>query len=122
MIKKELTQKLFNATQDASGVPTISPEELLSQLKAAKIIDVRRPDEFVGELGHIDGAVLATLETDLTPYLEKLSKDENYVFVCRSGGRSGVACQLAASVGFQNIFNMQGGMIAWNEKRFPIAK
>lgn len=79
------------------------------------VIDVRGPDEFVGELGHIKGAQLVTLGIDLHNFFETAAKDKNYLFVCRSGGRSTQATLLAKSKGFTNVTNMAGGMIHWNE-------
>ncbi|MDB5038950.1 MAG: rhodanese-related sulfurtransferase [Bacteriovoracaceae bacterium] len=105
-----------------STIPEITPTELNKKLAQVKIIDVRRPDEFSGELGHIAGAILATLETDLDTYLFRLSKDETYVFVCRSGGRSAAATKLAISNGFLKVFNMTGGMLAWNLAGLSVVK
>lgn len=104
------------------GVPTITPQDLQNNLKGGKIIDVRRPDEFVGELGHVPGASLMTLESELESGLKSLPKDATYVFVCRSGGRSGNATQIAQSMGFKSVYNMKGGMLAWNEFGFSTEK
>lgn len=105
-----------------SPIQEILPTELKNKLTAFQIIDVRRPDEFVGDLGHIQGAILATLETDLETYLDKLPKAAPYVFVCKAGGRSGAAAQLAQRKGFQNISNLVGGMLAWNAAGLEIEK
>jgi hydroxyacylglutathione hydrolase len=103
-------------------LPEISPDNLSKTLSSYKLIDVRRPDEFVGELGHIEGASLATLETSLESHLTKLPKDASYVFVCKSGGRSSVATKLALSMGFKNVFNMTGGMLGWNQAGLQVKK
>lgn len=95
-------------------IPELKPQEVSARAKEFTLIDVRRPDEFTGELGHIAGAKLVTLETDLPHFLPTLSKDTTYVFVCRSGGRSGAATQLALDQGFTKVYNMAGGMLAWN--------
>jgi rhodanese-related sulfurtransferase len=92
----------------------ILPKDVSAKLSSVKIIDVRRPDEFTGELGHIPGATLVTLETDLETYLKNLPKNDAYVFVCKSGGRSGAATKLAFQMGLSNVANMVGGMMAWN--------
>ena len=104
------------------STPEISPTDLNKRLGEFKVIDVRRPEEFTGELGHIKGAILATLETDLETYLSKLSKDAAYVFVCKSGGRSGVATDLALKSGFSKVHNMIGGMLAWNAQGFEVTR
>lgn len=111
-----------SAVMGSEGVTDVSPEETLQKLSQVKIIDVRRPDEFTGELGHIQGARLATLQTDLPKVLESLDKDDTYVFVCRSGGRSTTATSLAQSMGFSSVYNMAGGMISWNRNALPVEK
>ena len=97
------------------GIWEVSPKEVWQQKKHVRLIDVRRPDEFTGELGHVEGAELVTLETEFVAALEKWNKNESIVFICRSGGRSAKATLYAQSKGFQDVYNMQGGMILWNE-------
>ncbi len=103
-------------------IPELTVQDVNTRLSELKLIDVRRPDEFTGELGHIKGAQLATLESDLESYLSTLSADQTYVFVCRSGGRSGVATKLAQDRGFKSVYNMSGGMLAWNKAGFEVSR
>ncbi|MBN8555085.1 MAG: rhodanese-like domain-containing protein [Deltaproteobacteria bacterium] len=110
----------FSKGMDAG--PELSVEQVKEKLGELKLIDVRRPDEFVGELGHIRGATLVTIETDLENYLDKLPKDATYAFVCRSGARSFTATQMALDKGFEKVFNMKGGMLAWNASGFEVEK
>lgn len=113
--------------QTVDGVPEISVEDLLNHLDEAKnkkirLIDVRRPEEYNGELGHIQGAELITLGPELTSFLENGDRAEEIVFVCRSGGRSGSATAESIGLGYKFTTNMAGGMIRWNEKKQPIVK
>jgi len=107
---------------NGDGVPEVSPESVRDQVGNLKLIDVRRPDEFKGELGHIAGSVLVTLGSELESYLESLNKSDTYVFVCRSGARSSTSTLMAQSLGFSKVFNMKGGMLRWNALGFPIEK
>ncbi|PIR23197.1 MAG: sulfurtransferase [Deltaproteobacteria bacterium CG11_big_fil_rev_8_21_14_0_20_45_16] len=107
---------------NGDGAPEVSPESVHDQVENIKLIDVRRPDEFTGELGHIEGSVLVTLGADLESYLESLNKSDTYVFVCRSGARSSTSTLMAQSLGFSKVFNMKGGMLRWNALGFPIEK
>jgi hydroxyacylglutathione hydrolase len=107
---------------NGEGVPEITCDDLFAHQTSVKMIDVRRPEEFTGELGHIEGSTLCTLETEFQATLNKLNKDDTYVFVCRSGMRSSRATAYALSLGFKNVYNLEGGMIAWNSKKLPIAK
>ena len=79
------------------------------------IIDVRRPDEFNDELGHIDGAQLMCLQDNFEFRVRQLDKEKKYLFVCRSGGRSARAARLAVAHGIQQVYNLEGGMLAWRK-------
>jgi len=107
---------------NADGVPEIRPDQLKENADNVFIVDVRRPEEFGGELGHITGAKLMTLETELQSKLGGLDKSQSYVFVCRSGRRSTKATLMAQELGFVDVYNMQGGMLRWNAMQFPVEK
>ena len=104
------------------GIPTLSPEDLHTKLGHIKVIDVRGSDEFNNELGHIPNAELATLGANLEQRLHLENRDQELVFVCRSGKRSGEATRLALSKDFENVYSLAGGMLRWNELKFPIEK
>jgi rhodanese-related sulfurtransferase len=106
-----------------NGVPTISVQQAFSALGQDYIfVDVRRAEEYVGELGHVDSARLATLGEELEKYLEELDKSKKIIFLCRSGMRSSTAATIALSLGFQEVYNTAGGMIAWNEHGYKVVK
>ncbi|WP_411954376.1 rhodanese-like domain-containing protein [Alkalibacillus sp. S2W] len=91
-------------------ITTDEVKELLDQDADVKVIDVRETDE-VAE-GHIPGA--KNIPLGLLEFREnELDKNEDYVMVCRSGGRSGKATQYLEESGY-NVKNMAGGMLAWD--------
>jgi hydroxyacylglutathione hydrolase len=100
------------------GVFDVDPKELSKKLSQVCLIDVRQPEEFTGELGHIPKAKILTLDT-LEDRLSEIPKDQTVVFVCRSGGRSARATSLAQSHGFTNVYNLKGGMLLWNDLHLP---
>jgi sulfur dioxygenase len=113
--------------QVVDGVPEVTCEDVLAhaeqvELKKIRLIDVRRPDEFNGEYGHIKGAELITLGPDLTNFLENGDRSEEIIFVCRSGGRSGTATTESINLGYKYTINMAGGMIRWTERKQPVEK
>lgn len=113
--------------QVVDGIPEISCEDLLRHLPEAQagriqLIDVRRPDEFNNELGHVAGARLVTLGPELTEFLKNGDRDQEIVFLCRSGGRSGSATAESIQLGYKKTINMVGGMIRWNEKKFSVER
>ncbi len=99
----------------------LDPKEIQTKSAQLTLIDVRRPDEYVGELGHIPGATLLTLD-QLPAKIETLPKDKTIVFVCRSGARSAQAASFALENGLSDVFNMRGGMLLWNENGFKVEK
>ena len=48
--------------------------------------------------------------------------DDNVVFYCEMGQRSAVACEFAASVGLEHVYNLEGGMTAWRQLGYPVEK
>jgi methyl-accepting chemotaxis protein/rhodanese-related sulfurtransferase len=98
-------------------VKNLTPSEAKSKLAMFdEIIDVRRPEEYNDNLGHIPKSRLSTLQTDFKSDVKKLDKNKSYLFVCRSGGRSTKAAQMAINHGITQVFNFDGGMLAWNGK------
>ena len=106
---------------DIPGITDIAPQELSEKATSVHMVDVRRADEFTGELGHIGGAKHLVLDT-LPETLDTLPKNEPIVFVCRSGGRSARATALAIEHGFTQVFNMKGGMLLWNSLGLPVER
>lgn len=113
-----LTSEILNAGS-VDGLPTVTPEDLYTKLGHVRVIDVRGEDEFNNELGHIPHAKLSTLGPQLEKTLNETRGDNEIIFVCRSGKRSGEATRIALSKGFEKVYNMQGGMLRWHELRYP---
>ncbi|HZH60353.1 MAG TPA: rhodanese-like domain-containing protein [Metabacillus sp.] len=84
-------------------------EKMLTQGQHLNIIDVREVEEL--EAGKIPGVIHIPLGL-IEFRMNKLDKTKEYIMVCRSGGRSGRACQFLESHGF-NVINMTGGMLDW---------
>lgn len=103
-----------------NDVPEVRAEDLKDFLGKIRLIDVRNPDEFTGELGHIEGSELVILGPDLRDFLEKEPRDESMVFVCRSGARSAQATMYSLQLGYQKVYNLKGGMLRWNELQYPV--
>lgn len=122
----QITRERALNPQVVNDIPEVSCHDVKKCLenKTPKIryVDVRRPDEYVGELGHIEGATLVTLGEELTAFLEKENKEDEIVFICRSGARSGNATLEALKLGYKKPVNMTGGMLQWNEQKYPVTK
>ncbi len=104
------------------GVPEVSVQKVHEAAGKVRLIDVRTPAEFNNELGHIAGAELIPLGPDLAKFLAEGNRDQEIIFVCRSGGRSGQATAESVRLGYKQTANMVGGMIQWNELRLPVER
>ena len=102
--------------EDKSHIPERTPNEVSSKLNEYRLIDVRSELEFHGELGHIEGSELIPLET-LAEASEKWDRQEQLLIICRSGNRSARACERLMGSGFQSVYNLKGGMIAWGRDK-----
>lgn len=94
----------------------LTQEEWTAQLKDdnnAFVLDVRTEDEV--EEGIIPNAtnIDIYLGQGFLDELEKLDKSKNYYVYCRSGNRSGQACAIMNSIGFENTYNLEGGFNEW---------
>jgi rhodanese-related sulfurtransferase len=114
----------------SAPVDEITAEEASKRLDQYCIIDVREPAEYSGELGHIAGSQLlplgvldAHLGSGATRAdLFKGHADRPLLMVCRSGGRSGKACERLAQAGIGGAINMLGGMLEWNRVGLPVVR
>ena len=111
---------------DFQGVFDISPEDLADYVAkhsaaAVAMVDVREVSEFTGELGHILGAELIVLGS-LSDHIDALPKEKPVVFICKSGGRSARASAFAQANGFDQVYNLKGGMMLWNSLKLPVER
>src|SRR5690349_2254437 len=99
----------------------IQPEEARSLIESGKAtaVDVREPWEY--EKDHIAGAKSIPLARIINSPGTQITED-HVVFICEVGQRSGVAAEVAASLGFENLYNMEGGMTAWRNQGYPVEK
>ena len=80
------------------------------------LIDVRTSEEY--ESGHLDKAQnIDFLNEELfITEIEKFDKSQPIYIYCRSGNRSGKAATLMQELGFQNIYDLEGGYLNWTSK------
>jgi len=95
-------------------------KEVQSRIEAGdnlNLLDVREPIEH--EDFNIGGILLplGDIRVGDTATIDHL-KDQEIIIYCRSGNRSGQACMVLESLGFTNVINVSGGMLAWQDT-FP---
>jgi len=109
-------QKMLNIFKKKPvNFKSISPEELL-ELKTKEgyiVLDVRAPQE-IAEGSIKDSIQVNFFSTNFKSEIDKLDKSKSYLVYCRSGNRSGKACSIMNTMGFENLYNLLGGIGAWN--------
>jgi rhodanese-related sulfurtransferase len=87
------------------------------------LIDVREPDEFVGPLGHIKGAVNVPLNgLTSNPAQLALYKDKPVALICRTDRRASAAAFALRASGFKKVVVVRGGMTQWNVDGLPVER
>ncbi|MNY00271.1 putative adenylyltransferase/sulfurtransferase MoeZ [compost metagenome] len=104
------------AKAEVGNVSVAEAKALIATNPKLVLIDVREANEF--EAGHIQGALLRPLG-QVSNWSKGLDKDAEYLLVCRSGHRSGLAASRLVSFGFTHVTSVTGGMIAWSEAGYP---
>jgi rhodanese-related sulfurtransferase len=103
-------------------IQIISPETVAAWLQAENILllDVREEEEYAH--AHIKGAVLFPLSTFQTDQLP-LKDGQKLVIHCRSGQRCGMAAMRLVMDGFaEDIYRMEGGILAWDGLGLPVQR
>jgi rhodanese-related sulfurtransferase len=100
----------------------LSPQQLQARLGSDNpplLVDVREYPEFAG--GHVSGAQLLPL-AELESRAGELPRDREIVTVCRSGRRSADAAEKLARLGFPQVGQLAGGVMAWEAAGLPLER
>jgi len=114
-------------TQTLAVYKLVSPAEAMVLITVRSgnppfvVLDVRTPEEY--DEGHIEGAVLRDVNgEDFEAAIGDYPRDGRYVVYCRSGVRSRTATRVMQSLGFTDIYEIEGGINAWKEAGQPVVK
>lgn len=107
----------------AGGIRVISPTEAAAIQEAPPedlvVLDVRTLEEF--QEGHLEDATMIDFyRDDFRAQLENLDKDAPYLLYCRSGNRSGQTRALMEELGFTDVSDVGGGILAWVDEGLPV--
>ncbi|MCI5055941.1 MAG: rhodanese-like domain-containing protein [Flavobacteriales bacterium] len=80
-----------------------------------QLIDVREPYEY--EIAHMDGELLPM--GSIMDNLDKISKDKQVIVHCRSGKRSAAVVSALEKAGYENVYNLAGGITAYAQEIDP---
>lgn len=117
--------KQFGMGDGVSPIPKIDPQlaRIKCQSGEAVLIDVREPDEWKAT-GSPQGSAQIALQNPL--FVEDVlacvdhKKDSPVILCCKSGMRGEKAGQVLRARGFEDIVNVDGGMLRWLEESLPI--
>jgi rhodanese-related sulfurtransferase len=109
------------AAAPAAG-SSLSPSDFAAAAKLPDtvLLDVRTPSEFAA--GHITGAVNLDVQSATFPeQAATLDPAKNYAIYCHSGNRSKVAMTAMGQSGFGHVFDLAGGISAWQSAGGQVA-
>ena len=98
----------------------ITVEELkkkIDQKESFLLLDVREP--FEAYISNIDTDSTLIPLNDLSGRIQELDESQEIITICRSGNRSGKACEMLEENGFSNVVNLKGGINEWAAKIDP---
>jgi sulfur-carrier protein adenylyltransferase/sulfurtransferase len=109
---------MMDMGQEVNGVQTLYSDEVQSFIREHSegdymLLDVRQPGEYA--LAHLPGAKLIPLP-QLADSLGELDAAKPIIVYCAVGGRSRMATRLLTSMGFRDVFHLQGGIQAWEDQ------
>jgi len=114
-----------DATENVvAKIEVAAAKDYVAQHDNAVIMDVRTPAEF--KLSHITGAINVNVQNDdFESMVANLDKDKTYVVHCTmnpANGRSSRALKTLQSLGFKNLYSLEGGYVAWKEAELPLSE
>ncbi len=112
-----------NLMADMGGKGALGPQQATELInhKDAVVVDVRPIADF--SKGHIINSInipMSGFKSQLN-MLEK-HKQKPLIVTCRSGAQSSVACKTLTSNGFGEVYNMKGGILAWEGANLPVSR
>jgi rhodanese-related sulfurtransferase/C1A family cysteine protease len=99
------------------NVSVSDAKNMIDSVEDLAVIDVRNNEEY--SKGHIENAILVPLSI-IEDRIDELDKLEEILIYCQSGKRSTVASRIFVENGFINIYNMLGGIKAWEDAGYPL--
>jgi len=116
-----LLTTFISCNQDKNNLVSANKfSEIISNDKSVIIIDVRTPDEF--NKGHLKNSLNVNwFDENFDENLNIFSKDLPVMVYCLSGGRSSKANERIKSLGFKNVYELDGGILEWRKNKLPEA-
>ena len=106
---------------DGGFYVNITPQELRSMLNDD---DFTLVNVYAGDMGEIEGTDLSIPYDQIARRLGELpsGRDLQIVLYCRSGGSSAIAASTLVGLGYTDVWNLGGGMMAWEAAGYPLRR
>lgn len=105
-----------------STTRVISPQEMYDALKSdssAQLVDVRTAKEY--GVNHLkDAQNICVTNDDFEEKVKTLDKSKPVYVYCKRGGRSAKAAKLLNEMGFVEVYDLQGGIMNWEDDHYPV--
>lgn len=110
---KIVTQR-FSKLTPAAAVQLMNSEDVV-------VLDVREPSETAG------GKIAKAIQIPVSGLAKRVNellkhKDKSMLVYCKTGTRSGIACKELDKHGFEKVYSLSGGVLAWQEAHLPLSK
>lgn len=110
-----------NSNEQLGKIKQVTPIEFKEQSKNQTMIDIRTPQEFAQ--GHIEGAInINYFDKSFLEQVSKFDKTKPIYMYCRSGNRTSSASKKMQDLGFEEIIDLQGGIMNWSRNKLEIVK
>ena len=120
-VRARLPNVLEWLTDQSPDVLLLQETKTISDNNLARFIDAREAEDY--SEGHIKGALFITVDDILSRY-DELPQDKRLMFICEVGVRSGLACEMAAAMGYdtEKLYNVEDGTGSWIQNGHPTSK
>jgi rhodanese-related sulfurtransferase len=114
-----------NLMADMGGKGIVTPQEAteLINRKDAVVVDVRPMSDYSG--AHIINSInipATSLNNQLNQLEKYKEKGVPVIMTCRSGAQSSAACKTLTKNGFEEVYNLKGGILAWQSANLPVTR
>ncbi len=111
-----------NTEVEQAGIANLQPPEFFKMAfekpDDVVVLDVRTPEEW--EIGIIENAKRINFyDSDFETQLDQFDPEKPILVYCKAGGRSGSTAEILQKKGFKKIYNLDGGITAWNDAGLP---
>jgi thiosulfate sulfurtransferase len=106
---------------DWDSIPDLSPEQAWQRMNegGATLVDVREPDEY--SLLHAEGAISIPLSV-LGERYQEIPREGDLMLICHIGERSLLAAAFLRRLGWDQVFNVEGGTDQWEASKLPLGR